>query len=279
MATATISITAKSPKKDLVEYLRSLLGEIKSENLKSRVNYTLKSFGEDEKSVSKSDVYGLIREIIEPKKDKKAPVENQPKPALKSKKAEKPAKASDEDESKEEAPAPKAKKPLKKDKAPKKPEAKVETTDDLVKGSRPLARLFPATIEHEALGTLKACYDKYLDWNSIREALNNGTELIFAAYWTKRHLKEYGYAHMTGCPVPKSGFPDDLDMLQALYACENVERVYVISAYTEAVFAFNGEDIVPVECETNDGEKYNVRYSNGMEFEIYEVVKSEGETK
>lgn len=288
----TNTITGKSTKAELAQYIVQSMKQVKDENLLSRISYTLKGVQKDEKSVAKSDLYELAKEImgaltapvVAP-----APVENSPKPAPKlGKKKSAPAPVEDKPEVKEEvketaetepekkAPAKKtgAKAPVKKQKEQK---PKVETADQLVKGTLPLAKIFPKEIDHESLGKLIACPDKYKTVQEIREALDNGTTLIFAAYWTKRHIKQMGYAQMFNVPVPKDGFPYDLDTLQALYVCEGIDRIYALSTYTEAMFEFMAEDLVRTEVEGNDGSKFFMRYSAGMEFEIYEAVETEAE--
>ena len=288
----TNTITGKSTKAELAQYIVQSMKQVKDENLLSRISYTLKGVQKDEKSVAKSDLYELAKEImgaLTAPVASPAPVENSPKPAPKlGKKKSAPAPVEDKPEVKEEvketaetepekkAPAKKtgAKAPVKKQKEQK---PKVETADQLVKGTLPLAKIFPKEIDHESLGKLIACPDKYKTVQEIREALDNGTTLIFAAYWTKRHIKQMGYAQMFNVPVPKDGFPYDLDTLQALYVCEGIDRIYALSTYTEAMFEFMAEDLVRTEVEGNDGSKFFMRYSAGMEFEIYEAVETKAE--
>ncbi len=296
----TNTITGKSTKAELAQYIVQSMKQVKDENLLSRISYTLKGVQKDEKSVAKSDLYELAKEImgaLTAPVASLAPVENSPKPAPKlGKKKSAPAPVENKPEVKEEvketaktaetvpekkAPAKKtgAKAPVGKSKNQKSKEQKpkVETADQLVKGTLPLAKIFPKEIDHESLGKLIACPDKYSTVQEIREALDNGTTLIFAAYWTKRHIKQMGYAQMFNVPVPKDGFPYDLDTLQALYVCEGIDRIYALSTYTEAMFEFMAEDLVRTEVEGNDGSKFFMRYSAGMEFEIYEAVETEAE--
>ena len=278
------TINAKTNKKGLIEFIKESVNSIKEENLLSRINYTLKGVEKSEADVPKSDLYDLAKEImgfIAPAPQPVA-VENSPKPKLGKKKVAEPVKEAEapveEEETKEapaeeEAPAPK--KPTKKV-APKKKEepAKVETTEGLTKKDLPLARIFPKEIDHESLGKLIACPDKYHSIKEVREAIEGDKNLIFACYWTKRHIKEFAYGQSYEVPVPKGGFPYDLDTLQALYVCEGIDRIYALSTYTEAMFRFVEEDLVPTECEANDGSKFMMRYSAGLEFEIYEVVEA-----
>lgn len=272
MANATVN--AKTSKKGLIDYIRSQMKAVKEENLKTRMTYALDKAKKDEGSVKKSDLYDLAKEImavLTPNTPVPA-MENSPKPKLGKKKSEAPKEEKAEEKSEEKTEkADKSKKSAPKNKV-KKPA--VETTDGLTTKDLPLARIFPKEIDHEALGKLVACPDKYHTIEEVREALAEDKNLIFACYWTKRHLKEFSYGATHNVPVPKGGFPYDLDTLQALYVCEGVERIYALSTYTEAMFNFEEEDLVPTECEANDGSKFMMRYSSGLEFEIYEVVEA-----
>lgn len=278
---AKSTINAKTPKAELIAMLRKAMSSKKlaeDENLKSRVDYTMKSLDKDEKSVAKSDLFDLVKELVAffSATPTPAPVENSPKPALKGKKkakaeeAEEADEAEDEDDEAEEVEEkPKKQKKAAKSKKPEK--SKVETAEDFKKGSI-MAKMFPAEIQTEELGHLVACYDKYTTMAEVREALEQGKTLIFATFWTKRHIKQFGYSMMFNVPVPKE-FPFDLDMLQALYVCDNIDRLYALSSYTEAMFEFLEEDLARVDVESNDGNTYSMRYSAGLEFEIYEVVE------
>ena len=276
---ANTTINAKTTKKGLIDFIRESVKAITEENLASRIQYTLKGVEKNEAEVSKSDLYDLAKEIMGFIAPAPQPVamENSPKPKLGKKKSAEPVKEAeteeveaDEEETEKEAPAPK--KTVKKAASKKKDAPAVETTDGLTKKDLPMARIFPKEIDHESLGKLVACPDKYHTVKEIREAIDSDKNLIFACYWTKRHIKEFAYGQTYEVPVPKGGFPYDLDTLQALYVCEGIDRIYALSTYTEAMFRFMEEDLVPTECEANDGSKFMMRYSAGLEFEIYEMV-------
>ena len=278
---AKSTINAKTPKAELIAMIRKAMSSKKlaeDENLKSRVDYTMKSLDKDEKSVAKSDLFDLVKELVAffSATPTLAPVENSPKPALKGKKkakaeeAEEADEAEDEDDEAEEVEE-KPKKQKKSAKSKKPEKSKVETAEDFKKGSI-MAKMFPAELQTEELGHLVACYDKYTTMDEVREALEQGKTLIFATFWTKRHIKQFGYSMMFNVPVPKE-FPFDLDLLQALYVCDNIDRLYALSSYTEAMFEFLEEDLARVDVESNDGNTYSMRYSAGLEFEIYEVVE------
>lgn len=269
------NINAKTSKKGLIDYIADSAKSVKDKNILSRIAYTFKALEKDEDNVSKKDLYDLAKEIMSFMAPAPQPVvENSPKPKLgKKKTVETPVEETDDEtEETEEAPAPK--KSTKKVTSKKKEEpAKVIATDGLTKKDLPMARIFPKEIDHESLGKLVACPDKYHSIQEIREAIEGDKNLIFACYWTKRHIKEFAYGQSYEVPVPKGGFPYDLDTLQALYVCEGIDRIYALSTYTEAMFRFVEEDLVPTECEANDGSKFLMRYSAGLEFEIYEVVE------
>ena len=276
---AKSTLNAKPPKAELIAMIRKAMSSKKlaeDENLKSRVDYTMKSLDKDESSVAKSDLFDLVKELVAffSATPTLAPVENSPKPAIKGKKKAKAEEAEDDEAEEEVEEKPKKQKKAAKSKKAEKPEKpKVETTEDFKKGSI-MAKMFPAELKTEELGHLVACYDKYTTMAEVREALEQGKTLIFATFWTKRHIKQFGYSMMFNVPVPKE-FPFDLDMLQALYVCDNIDRLYALSSYTEAMFEFLEEDLARVDVESNDGNTYSMRYSAGLEFEIYEVVEDE----
>lgn len=276
---ANTTVNAKTNKKGLIEFIREQATAIKDKNLASRIQYTLKGVEKSEDDVSKADLYSLAKEImsfIAPAPQPVA-VENSPKPKLGKKKVAEPEPEEvEEEETTEEAPAEeeapkKSKKTISKIKK-EEPAKVVATEGGINKKDLPMAKIFPAEIDHEALGKLVARPDKYHTIEEFREAIDSGVNLVFACYWTKRHIKEFAYGPGYAVPVPKNGFPHDLDTLQALYVCEGINRIYALSTYTEAMFRFEEEDLMPTECEANDGSKFLMRYSAGLEYEIYEVV-------
>lgn len=275
--TEMANITSKSSKQEMVDFITK--SRVTEKSLKSRVAYTLKAFTKDVESVTKKDLYDLAKEVLSAIMPAKAqPVENSEKPKLLGKNKNKPEakpettpEAKPETKKEEKAPAPKIKS-KKADEKPEKPT--VKTTEGLTTKDMPIAKIFPKTLEHEALGTLVACPNKYKNIKEFAKAIEDGKQILFVCYWTKRHIKEFSYAQRFEVPTPKAGFPDDLDLLQVIYVCENIPRVYALSVYTEAMLKFFEEDLARTECKTNDGESFSMRYSAGLEYEIYEVQES-----
>ena len=119
--------------------------------------------------------------------------------------------------------------------------------------------MFPKTIEvgdakYELAEDIKTLEDLY-------EALNKDEEIVFAYYWTKRHLKQFDY-FMGWLGQPKS-FDNDLDLATAIYVSDEKKVSYQVSMYTEAVYT-----ILPTDFEEVDG----VRVAGGIEFQIYRAV-------
>lgn len=146
----------------------------------------------------------------------------------------------------------------------------IKTTGDK---SAPMATLFPDTITTSMEGAdielTKAADTEYTKIEDIVNAMNEGKIVVLACYWTKRHIKEFNYGALFNVDAPKS-FKDDLDLLLAVVDCPNTKRLWCMSMETEAMLYFEEADLTPVE-DTNpyNGEKYNIRVSNGMEYAIY----------
>lgn len=290
-----IMITEKTTKKGLVDYLKS--AKVKDKNLMERVTYAVQMFSKNQTKVAKADLYELAQEVMKSLTPAPAPVEASLKPSKKGgitrvKKSETPAEEVEETEdeadeeeeavAEEEAPAEKPepkksgkKSSLKKSTKDSKKKTEVESlppASNVGSDNLPSAKMFPAEIEHPELGKIVACTGAYTTYAEVLKALEEEKTLYFACYWTKRHIREYQYAasKMIKPEVVKNGFPYDLDILMAVLPCETMERVFAMSRITEALFQFEGEDFKPVEdVDPRSGDKFQIRVSAGMEFEIY----------
>lgn len=275
-----MKITTKTTK----EQLKSLLGAnakaVKNldKNLFDRIAYASKMSKEDDSKVLRRDLVELAKEVIKVLGDKLVEptatpvvVENSVKKLAKgvSKKQETKEEETDEVEDSEEtaedteeATAEKvdkkksAKKSLGKKKQPKKDSVTaLEGSEKTVQ----MAKMFPQTLtvgdtKYELATDIKTMDDLY-------EALGKDEEIVFAYYWTKRHLRQFPYfGEILG--QPKS-FDNDLDLATCIYVSDEKKVAYQVSMYTEAIYT-----IVPADLAEEDG----VRISGGIEFQIYRAV-------
>lgn len=275
-----IKITEKTNKQELINFL----GEVKVEdkNLTERIAYAMNMVKKDLTQVAKVDLLDLAKEAVALLTPAPAPVEASLKPKELGKKTEKTEEAdTDETEEEEKKPAPKTSGKTTAKKADKAAEDKkeVETIPPVsTKGldSLPSAKIFPAKMTHPDLGELVACTGHYTNYKEILAALEADKTLYFACYWTKRQIKEFAYEATKMVKAPKEGFPNDLDILMAVLPCETMERVFAMSRYTEALFQFEGEDFMPLEdTDPRSGDKFQIRISAGLEFEIYRPAEEE----
>lgn len=286
----TTEAVKTTSKKELFDFLKT--NAVKAEgnqNLSERIAYAVKSFETDQKKVTKEDLSELAKElssyIIESakkseestpeteapkeKKSEKKPKEAALKPK---KKVEKKPEPEEEDEE-EEKPVKKtskkgtAKTPAKKNGVESMPPVSTKGTD------AGTAILFPPVLDLEGLDTkLVSCAGEYESFDQIRKALEAEKSLYIACYWSKTQVKkfEYAQAYQVKPETCKNGFPNDLDILNAVLTCETMDRLFAMSLYTEALFRFDGDDFKAVEdTDPRSGKKFKVRVSSGMEFEIY----------
>lgn len=274
-----IKITEKTTKQGFINILKDAISEVTDKNLVERIQYALDMFAKDMTKVAKSDLRELAEEIVKSLTPATpAPVEASLKPKKSGKKSAEAVEETAEEtpetpEAVEEAPAePKktGKKSLKKSN-----KAEIETlpaASNVGVDKLPSAKMFPAEIEHPELGKLVACTGAYTTYADIIKALEADKTLYFACYWTKRQIREFQYAENKSIDpkIVKNGFPLDLDIAMAVLPCETMERLYAMSRITEALYRFEGTDFQYVEdVDPRSGDKFQVRVSAGMEYEIY----------
>lgn len=122
-----------------------------------------------------------------------------------------------------------------------------------------MAKAFPKTLEVGDTKYELASDIKTMD--NLYNALNNDEEIVFAYYWTKRHLKQFDY--FGGWLGQPKSFDNDLDMATAIYVSDEKKVSYQVSMYTEAIYT-----ILPTDFEETDG----IRVAGGIEFQIYRAV-------
>lgn len=269
----TTAQVSKASKQKLTNILKEWVTAVKKTkanlNLRERIGYTLEAYNKDTASVPKDELLSLVDEVLAIANPK--PVEASKKPLKLDRKSEKTEEPADEAEKTEE----KKSKPVKKSKASAQKSEKVDEMQTNAPATNvgvdniPSAKVFPKEIDHESLGKLIAVPHKYHDYAELVEAINNEKTIYIAAYWTKRQIREFNYDAGYSVKSPKNGFPHDLDIAQAVLVCSSMDRLYAMSSYTEALYRFEAEDFNPLEDTDANGNKFAVRVSMGMEFEIY----------
>ena len=282
-----MKITTKTTKEQLKSFLGANAKAVKTadKDLFDQIAYADKMAKKDDSKVTRKDLVDLVKSVIALLGDKcvepalaqeKAPATPQAENSVKklakgvSKKQETKEETSSEESGESEKTAEETqcadeKKAQKKSlSGKKKPATKKEGVTDLEPTTSSdkavqLAKMFPKTIEvgdtkYELAEDIKTLEDLY-------EALNKDEEIVFAYYWTKRHLKQFDY-FMGWLGQPKS-FDNDLDLATAIYVSDEKKVSYQVSMYTEAVYT-----ILPTDFEEVDG----VRVAGGIEFQIYRAV-------
>lgn len=158
--------------------------------------------------------------------------------------------------------APTGKKAPAKDEGKKSPAKKLTgalkaITETTKSGVVEMAELFPDTIEIE--GETYALAKDLKTMQDVHRAFNNDEDIVFAFYWTKRHLRQFSYA-MGKLPHPKE-FKYNLDLASLIYVSDEFKAAYVVSMYTEAAYDLIANEIL----EDEDG----FRYCNNIEYQIY----------
>ena len=282
-----MKITTKTTKEQLKSFLGANAKAVKTadKDLFDQIAYADKMAKKDDSKVTRKDLVDLVKSVIALLGDKcvepalaqeKAPATPQAENSVKklakgvSKKQETKEESSSEESGESEKTAEETqgaeekKAPKKSLSGKKKPATKKEGVTDLEPTTSSdkavqLAKMFPKTIEvgdakYELAEDIKTLEDLY-------EALNKDEEIVFAYYWTKRHLKQFDY-FMGWLGQPKS-FDNDLDLATAIYVSDEKKVSYQVSMYTEAVYT-----ILPTDFEEVDG----VRVAGGIEFQIYRAV-------
>lgn len=288
-----MKITTKTTKEQLKNFLGANVKAVKAQDkdLFDRIAYSDKMAKKDDSKVQRKDLVDLAKEVIallgsavvEPALAQEAPLapiepqaENSVKKLAKgvSKKQKSMEESSEESgeseetaEETQEAPAKEekvdTKKSAKKSLGGKKTAPKKDGVTAL-EGSEnqktvQMAKAFPKTLTvgdttYELAEDIKTLDDLY-------EALNKDEEIVFAYYWTKRHLKQFPY--FGGWLGQPKSFDNDLDLATAIYVSDEKKVSYQVSMYTEAVYT-----ILPTDFDIEDG----VRVAGGIEYQIYRAV-------
>lgn len=282
-----MKITTKTTKEQLKSFLGANAKAVKTadKDLFDQIAYADKMAKKDDSKVTRKDLVDLVKSVISLLGDKcvepalaqeKAPATPQAENSVKklakgvSKKQETKEETSSEESGEsentaeetqgaDEKKAPKKSLGGKKKPATKKEGVTVLNTDADSEKAVQLAKAFPKTLEvgdskYELAEDIKTLDDLY-------EALNKDEEIVFAYYWTKRHLKQFSY--FGGWLGQPKSFDNDLDLATAIYVSDEKKVSYQVSMYTEAIYT-----ILPTDFEETDG----VRVAGGIEYQIYRAV-------
>ena len=283
-----MKITTKTTKEQLKSFLGANAKAVKTadKDLFDQIAYADKMAKKDDSKVTRKDLVDLVKSVIALLGDKcvepalaqeKAPATPQAENSVKklakgvSKKQETKEETSSEESGESEKTAEETQGADEKKEAPKKslggkkkPATKKEgvtvlNTDADSEKAVQLAKAFPKTLEvgdskYELAEDIKTLDDLY-------EALNKDEEIVFAYYWTKRHLKQFPY--FGGWLGQPKSFDNDLDLATAIYVSDEKKVSYQVSMYTEAIYT-----ILPTDFEETDG----VRVAGGIEYQIYRAV-------
>ena len=122
--------------------------------------------------------------------------------------------------------------------------------------------IFPQAFESD-LGLLER-RDNIKSIQEANELMEKGTDLVVLCYWTDQHIVECNYdPYKINKTLPKS-FKGDFDVCQIIFSSDKV--MYGVSLETEVISTFPANSF-----KHKKGTNY--RIVNGMEFELYEVVR------
>ena len=270
---STMSELNKMTKEQLAKVLGNNFIAVKkaSKEVAERIMYASKKYKEDNKSVTKKDLLDLVKDTMSALGNKfvlatdsmdiSAPVlaENSVKPSGKKLSKKKDSGDTEKEVEKEEEAT--AKKPAKK--TPKKKESAVKplNEEDEDKPVYVLADQFNEEIEVD--GNKYSIAHDIKTMKDLIKAFENEETLVFAYYWTARHLRQYNY--FEGFVQSPKEFPMDLDLASVMYVSDEGVIAYAISMYTEANYL-----ILPKDLEEVDGLRFS---SGGIEFQIYRLIE------
>jgi predicted peroxiredoxin len=125
-------------------------------------------------------------------------------------------------------------------------------------------QIFPPHFENKEIGKFQLRSD-IKSIKDLYKEIEDGKELYICTYWNKTDLKKYTYDPLS---INKEDIPEfelDLDIMSIMFCSEEGKVVYGVSLYTEVNSAF-----LPHGFKTD--EKTGCRYTNGMEYQVYELV-------
>lgn len=260
-----MKITTKTTKEQLVKAIGANISQIDKKghkDLYDRLAYTDKVYRKDSSNVTKADLVTLVKDMMKALGDrfKEPAVQLAPANSLKKSKKAEPKEETPQTEETSETPK---KKVTKKKGTPKKSEDSAVNSLEV-----DLADVFKEEItieDGDSKVSLKIAHD-IKDMKSLVKALENNETIVFAMYWSERLLAQFPY--FNGDFKAPAKFPMDLDLSTCLYASDNGTCAYAISSFTEGMYL-----ILPEHLKEYNG----LRFSNGIEYQIYREVETDEE--
>lgn len=272
-------ITVKSTKEQMTSYLNEVFKSVKkaNKNLADRIVYTSKAYKKDPASVMKKDLYDLCKEAMALNLTPATPVvaEASVKPSTNRKVIKKPDDLVEEKkETPSKAPVKQEETPAKKvgkkkavtKKSAKKEEPVVKSSEQKVKDPSKnyqpeviLAEQFKEKIVSETLGTLEIAHDiKTIE--DLKKSYENEEVIIFAFWWTPRHIRQFSYGEDFALTTVPKAFKDDLDLGQLIYLGDVNPVIVVTSSEYDRPY---------ILCEGDLEEFDGIRFIKGCEYQIY----------
>ncbi len=171
-------------------------------------------------------------------------------------------------ESKKEVDEKPAEKTKKRKEAQKKTAKKPSTS-----GTKKAKPLFPPVLKREVNGveeSMQLAVGMFKDFDELREFAqdeDNFDRLRFVHYLLPKDIENYGLIESLGIADIKK-FPDNLEVLTALFMPETIDKIFIVSNETEGVYFLWDNNIPEIE-RTDSGE--HVRLNGTMNYQIYLV--------
>ena len=271
---------AKVTKSQIIEGLKNLGDRVQlNVETQSVIDYTLDAYEENDRNVTMDDLKEVLATIKESTglSDSEIILGKSTTDTPKSEgKAKLPSKKEAEDSVKEGTTkpvvVPKNKNksegsPVEEVKKKKKKETKKATTSKVQKPHEEYLASFPETLVSESLkGTLKLRKD-LATIQDVADAWANNEDIVIATYWTKKLLKQYaqGYDPMNINPNRPKSFEHDLDLIEVTFANNLVVTGCSLYSYVPQI-------LLPDDFEQDED---GMRYANGCEFQVYEIIEEE----
>ena len=133
-----------------------------------------------------------------------------------------------------------------------------------------LAEVLPQIIKSKSLKADLIARPDLKTIQDIAKAFAEGTDFVIATYWTRRHLKQFAssYDPMNINPNRPTAFENDLDLIEVTYANDLVVTGVSLYSFVPQIF-------LPINFERDVDS--GLRFANGVEFEVYEVVEENEE--